>query len=883
MNINIKYYYKKATCLLFLLMLMATACTDNPIVDPGYESDEEVPVVLNIKGLFNKENTPPTYGLTDVGPQQGSAMEDSISDITVFIFNAGTNACDKIIQATLPNFSPVGPELVKAGNKKIIVVANGNGKFAKNPFYAPGEESSINYNSLRRMLTTVILPTDSLPAAPFLMTAEKSQLLQPEKPLTTPNVVNIAVERAVAKVKIFVTKSGNASGHALYLQKITLRHGASRVSVIENNPSDVIDYNLYKAKTSFLSPGGFTNGVIPNYDILNLSTSYCELVDTFYTFETLAARDTTKAVRLDFEVGVGSATNIRTGRVYLAENPVSATDTVWNVKRNYWYNVYVNIVDPGMDSVYVTVVTCPWNVAPIQDTIMGAGFEATPSSPFKLVKYYDAEDLTKDRTIAVIDKHSKGASWIDLNVTPGTPWKLNWTPGGANTGAILSADSAKTAWVAYPTALSGIGTNTWQRIHIYRPYAENNEPKTGPSVTLEVNGQNVRTFVVSPRDSLIFPTNSYVMRPNKFNQGTGRSETFIPLNHVYDFWEDFILANGDTIPAGTARVEVAWRDTSGVVVDGTPTIINNGDRKNSYIRAVAGEDQGNAIINFIVHVGSTDIVYWSFHLWNTEYSPYEPAGQILYKTPFNPDTVKNVFMDRNLGAMDTLYTPSGSAQGLYYQFGRKDPFPRGVNWTNTFRWYSGPTTPTATTATTLPVTTQPAASSVVRPRKAIPEILIHPTTFYNSPFVNHNVEDSCLWNTKKGNKTAFDPCPEGYRVPIQEGSGSTYSPWYGAGATLSVGSGKFDRGYYNNVLRYYPGSYIQTSGTINTSSSAFYWTSYTIGKSDNNAIGMNTSTTVSANINKATGGYIRCVIDKNYILNKGTIFGRYTKDIIDDL
>jgi hypothetical protein len=369
------------------------------------------------------------------------------------------------------------------------------------------------------------------------------------------------------------------------------------------------------------------------------------------------------------------------------------------------------------------------------------------------------------------------------------------------------------------------------------------------------------------------------MRPERFNQGTGSSETFIPLKYVYDFWEDFILLN-DTIPPGTPSVVVSWRDTSGTVVlvpNPTTSIINANDRKNSYIRVEAGPDQGNAIINF--SVGST--VYWSFHIWNTEYSPYEPAGQILYETP----TLKNIFMDRNLGAMDTLYTLRGRAKGLYYQFGRKDPFPGSEGWTNTFSWYPGGTGTVPQTALDA-ISAQPtgALSNVVRPREAIPEILNYPTTFYRSPFTNHNGEDSSLWNTKGGNKTAFDPCPEGYRVPIGPiaiGSGDMGSPWYQA--SFSPGSGNFQNGYYSNALNYFPGAYIYFDGVLNSSSAAaYYWTSYTTTQSNIVAVGMFTPN-VSTNIDKATGAYVRCVIDKNYILNKGTIFGKYTKDIIDDL
>jgi hypothetical protein len=630
------------------------------------------------------------------------------------------------------------------------------------------------------------------------------------------------------------------------MQSIRLFNGANKVSVLQNDPVTAasISYNLSSPLITTFIP----SSTIP--DVATLT--YCQPVDTFYTFESLADRDKAKAVYFDLAVGVNSTTNIRTARVYLAAKDLSPSDTIYDIHRNYWYNVYINIVDPGMDSVYVNVVACPWNVAPVQDTVIGAGYAATTAVPFKLVKYYDSTDLSKEPTIAAINKHSKGASWIDLTVSDGTGWNLDFTSiTGGNAGAILSADTGKT----WHTSLSGTGNDLARRIYIYRPYIEDNEPKTGPSVTLKVNNQVVQTFPVQPRDSLIFPTNSYILRPDGYSAGNSTGEAYIPLNHVYDFWEDFLLPNGDTIPTGSLTL-TTWQDNVGQILSTTaPTIINPTDRKNAYIRARAGAVRGNAVIAF--NVGGTP--YWSFHIWNTEYSPYEPAGQILYKTPnYN---VKNVFMDRNLGAMDTLYnalTP-GSAKGLYYQYGRKDPF---------------------LTATS--PTTQPAANTAsLRPRSAIQSTIQNPTKFYINSFVNHNLEDSCLWATKQKNKTAYDPCPEGYRVPYQDGSGDTFSPWYSA--NFSNGSGIFLNGSYSAAVKYYPWGYI-TIGGVSQTANGYYWTSFTGHNALNVASALILPSGLSGDLDKATGAYIRCVVDKNYILKQqGNKFGGYAAEILNDI
>ncbi|MDR2148760.1 MAG: hypothetical protein LBE91_20150 [Tannerella sp.] len=897
---NIKYFYKRTLYILFAVLLLATVsdCTDERVpVGPETEEGKDVLLVLNLEGLFGPEGIPNTYALTPIGDQPGTFPEDSVEDVTVFIFNTSTGACEKIMQGAYPTYNPVGPELVKSGNKNIIAVVNGNSHFS--PFYTTGDEASISYLQLKRLLTDEIT-TNILPAAPFLMTGETSANLQPNMPASSPNNVNIAVERAVAKVKIFVTKSGNAASHTLYLHRITLNRGARQVSVLENGPSATILYDITSPATSFQPYTGGTVGTaapdlaIPLFTAYGPSGNFSMLADTFYTFESLQDRDTTHAVCFDFEIGVNSPTNIRSCRVYLAEDSISATEALYNVYRNHWYNLYVNIIDPGMDSVEIKVIATPWNVADTIRGVVGDGHELKWSEPFKLVKYYSEDDTTRypgSSQMLAIDTHSKGASWIDLRVTEDTPWDLNFTGGGTrNAGAIFSADTGKT-WV---TSLAGVGDFEWHRIYIYRPYVENSEDyRNGPVATLRVRDntkpgspmQTVKTLVVQPRDSLIFPTNSYVLRPFQYS-GSSLSEAYIPLKPVYDFWEDFIYANGGTIPLpatpGDLSVALDWKDKSGNVIQNQTgiAVINPNNRNESYIKVEAGEVQGNAVIVFRIN----GAIYWSYHLWVTEYSPYEPAGQILYQTPQN---IKNVFMDRNLGAMDTVYNSAGNFPGIPYQFGNKNPnvFRETTYWDVNNVSHSGETI----TSGISPATT------VLRPRESIPAMLHamrYPILGVPSGMIAVTVEEPYIWRTKGGNKTAYDPCPEGYRVPQQESSGALSSPWYGA--IFQQGTGIFQEGFYSNDLNYFPRNYINggSGSNVTVFNGAYYWTSFWDQSIPNNAdaYGMSviSATPVATNpfaaTHKATGGYIRCTVDKNYLERRlGNKFGRYAADILNNL
>ena len=56
---------------------------------------------------------------------------------------------------------------------------------------------------------------------------------------------------------------------------------------------------------------------------------------------------------------------------------------------------------------------------------------------------------------------------------------------------------------------------------------------------------------------------------------------------------------------------------------------------------------------------------WSWHIWSVDYDPATMAQ--TYSSGA-------VFMDRNIGALTTDCTQP-SSRGLYYQWGRKDPFP----------------------------------------------------------------------------------------------------------------------------------------------------------------------------------------------------------------
>ena len=109
-------------------------------------------------------------------------------------------------------------------------------------------------------------------------------------------------------------------------------------------------------------------------------------------------------------------------------------------------------------------------------------------------------------------------------------------------------------------------------------------------------------------------------------------------------------------------------------------------------------------------------------------------------------------MDRNLGA--TSATPgSVGALGLLYQWGRKDPFLGSSSISSSVRALSTGTWETS--------------SSKITNALAIS----NPTTFFRG---DHNFLPDANWQSKK---TAYDPCPAGWRVP----DGGNNGIWKSAG------------------------------------------------------------------------------------------------------
>ena len=109
---------------------------------------------------------------------------------------------------------------------------------------------------------------------------------------------------------------------------------------------------------------------------------------------------------------------------------------------------------------------------------------------------------------------------------------------------------------------------------------------------------------------------------------------------------------------------VLWRQTnsssSGDVLSAVPAL------EGTTLKVPVSGVKGNALVAIRDASGKN---VWSFHIWVTE------ASDLTY---INEERGTFKMMDRNLGA--TSVTPKDqNAYGAWYQWGRKDPFPRPLD------------------------------------------------------------------------------------------------------------------------------------------------------------------------------------------------------------
>lgn len=251
-------------------------------------------------------------------------------------------------------------------------------------------------------------------------------------------------------------------------------------------------------------------------------------------------------------------------------------------------------------------------------------------------------------------------------------------------------------------------------------------------------------------------TNCYVVPPG------GR--VHIPTDGVYKAWAQMDEFERTPIPEGEVTAEVLWQDGIGVMTERSVKVMNAEKRDKAYIVVETGNKAGNAVVAMKVN----GEIYWSWHIWCTDYNPNLKEGQ--------QELNGFVWMDRNLGVTYNKYNEEGGikSKGFLYQWGRKDLFPPTKGWEKT---------ESDEDLYNLAGEIITFSKVPVEVFNNIPNSVHNSMSFYTSEeswYTNakgtYRRNDLSLWNSKVGKKTIFDPCPDGWRVPVGK-DGEYESPW----------------------------------------------------------------------------------------------------------
>ena len=223
-----------------------------------------------------------------------------------------------------------------------------------------------------------------------------------------------------------------------------------------------------------------------------------------------------------------------------------------------------------------------------------------------------------------------------------------------------------------------------------------------------------------------------------------------------------VKGNSSESVGNVASASILWESFGTSITPDYFDLIKGVDYENGYIAFQTADTfrEGNTVI---AAKDASGTILWSWHIWFTD----QPQGQVYYN---NAGTM----MDRNLGATSATRGDVG-ALGLLYQWGRKDPF-------------LGSSSISSSTVAKSTIT-WPSAVSSNSSNGTIAYAVANPTTFiaYNRKnedwyYTGLSSTDNTRWTTSEANKSIYDPCPAGWRVP----DGGSNGVWSKAkGSSLS--------------------------------------------------------------------------------------------------
>lgn len=300
-------------------------------------------------------------------------------------------------------------------------------------------------------------------------------------------------------------------------------------------------------------------------------------------------------------------------------------------------------------------------------------------------------------------------------------------------------------------------------------------------------------------------SNCYIINP------TEGVETMVQIpieTRINDFWKNYVTNGSNKIKKNSTAdlvADVVWTDFA-----------DNQDFSFKQYFFVADDDEVSVQLtipaeyqvgNFVFSIsqegtystgGTYKNILWSWHLWFTDYNPDEIAAKSLGSILVDRDCsytlsgyegavhryvgevwsgiyADKFIMDRNIGERNS-YAEDYGAGSVYYQFGRKDPFPGGGA-----RYLSGDTSPG----------TRSYSSGSFENSVELPSDYFLSNTASAGTWCGETESRDSLhiWFDKNikvdgyvTGKSIFDPSPLGWRVPVCD----TWSSYEGATSSDGV-------------------------------------------------------------------------------------------------
>lgn len=281
---------------------------------------------------------------------------------------------------------------------------------------------------------------------------------------------------------------------------------------------------------------------------------------------------------------------------------------------------------------------------------------------------------------------------------------------------------------------------------------------TACNITLNLLANSVSTSItIRPWDAgtkqevsmdELWITNCYIVPPG--------GQLFVPYTAALQARR---MLWGDNMDAGQQiTAEVIWADTR-ELADGV-TVETKNELEVVDVNFPTG-CQGNLVVG--IKKAGESAYLWSWHLWVTDYDPWKESGRVVFEVEEGSENnfnKKRIWMDRNLGAMTNQYDEKGTARGLCYQWGRKDPFPGSTGWAE------NPQEPVL-------YTPGGGTTSVSVKNMNYQESFSDPLAFgdgfpmwcadLDSDIGNRTSHLGVLWSKDMIMKTLFDPCPYGWK------------------------------------------------------------------------------------------------------------------------